>query len=76
MIIYRCDKCGAEHQHKGIVTNMHKQFGYEQLTAPINGITDVCKDCFKQISKAYWEADKAERESKRSRMLAILGLGK
>jgi hypothetical protein len=76
MIIYRCDKCGAEHQHKGIVSNMHKQFGYEQLSSPINGVTDVCKECFGQVVSAWHKAELNRAEEKKTRFLSFLGWSK
>lgn len=73
MIIYRCDRCGAEHRHNGLVSNMQKQFGYEELSQPIDGVKDVCAACYKQVVDAWFKAEIKRREEKQSRFLALLG---
>ena len=72
-VIYRCDRCGKEHEcPDGIVNHMHKQYGFEELRAKIDGARDVCKVCYKKIVRATLEAKKEDRKSVMARTLEIL----
>ena len=65
MIIYKCDKCGHEKTvTEGIVGNEFGH-GFETLirSLRVNGVTDVCKKCFKEIQDVLWEQRKASAKS-------------
>lgn len=75
MIIYRCDKCGHEHEVKGIVRNAYDSHGFQELSVPLPGdIRDVCKSCFNEIRNASIAAKREEKDSYRSRLLEKLGM--
>lgn len=73
-LIYVCDKCGNKHEVSGIVDNLHKQHEFEQLSAPINGIKDVCKACFREITVARAKAEVEREKTVRERMKELLSL--
>ena len=73
-LIYECDKCGATYRVSGIVNNLHKQHGYEQLAAPIAGVVDVCKPCYEIIVSAKMQAEREKRTTVRERMFEILDI--
>lgn len=72
-LIYQCDKCGSEHKASGVVHNLHKQHGYEQLAVPIGGVVDVCENCYKEVVAARLQAERESRKTVRDRMSEILG---
>ena len=75
MLIYQCDKCGAEKKISGVVTNMYKRHGYEELSIKLPGdIKDVCKNCYHEILNAKNQADREDKKSKKARMLEILDM--
>lgn len=60
MLIFRCDRCGHEERHAGIVEHAHRHGEWttlEPLHRP-GGITDLCKKCWEAYKGAVVDADR------------------
>lgn len=75
MLIYRCDKCGKEKTHSCIVGNEfdHIKDKFHSLSPKyrVEGITDLCDDCFTEYEKEIIKLNK-EHDEKRTRSIKSL----
>ena len=68
MRILRCDLCGQEHHDATGICANDKQHGYETLTPrnQVEGLVDVCAECFLKLRKALSEAAYAAEQAART----------
>ena len=73
-VIYRCDRCGHEQECHGVINHKHghKDYGFRELTAKIDGARDVCGPCYDKIIDATLKAQAERRKSVDERTLEIL----